>query len=159
MTTTLRSTPCGRGGAGGTSPLAIRSVQSANILSAARAADAGHERRHLAAALPHLDALSQAAVAERTCPVGNDRVDLLPTWWQRWQPFMMLMYSSWRHDRRNAVALRTGAGELAGLGQLDQREPVVGRINLRRFLRRPRRRGQLQFAACLGIIGFESMRP
>ena len=32
--TTLRSRPCGRGGAGGTSPLAMRSVQSANIASA-----------------------------------------------------------------------------------------------------------------------------
>ncbi len=32
--TTARSMPCGRGGCGGTSPLAIRSVQSENIVSA-----------------------------------------------------------------------------------------------------------------------------
>ena len=31
--TTFRSVPCGRGGVGGTSPFAMRSVQSANISS------------------------------------------------------------------------------------------------------------------------------
>ena len=37
--TTLRSMPCGRGGAGGTSPAVMRSVQSANTASNALAAD------------------------------------------------------------------------------------------------------------------------
>ena len=43
--TTLRSMPCGRGGAGGTSPAAMRSVQSANIASARSVPELVERRR------------------------------------------------------------------------------------------------------------------
>ena len=49
--TTLRSTPRGRGGAGGTAPATIRSVQSANILSAARRTHPVQTAAHASASL------------------------------------------------------------------------------------------------------------
>ena len=41
-----------------------------------------------------------------------------------------------QHVRSRAVAVRTGAGEQALVGRLQHRQPIVGRIDLRRFLRR-----------------------
>ena len=82
--TTLRSIPCGRRGAGGTSPAAMRSVQSANICDRAlmpEPPDVGeHSARRPVPTAP--------AAPTAPCVVGSvlniagiSRVPLVPSWW------------------------------------------------------------------------------
>ncbi len=148
VTTRLRSTPFGRGGAGGTSPLAMRSVQSGIDLERSLLALIGehavHRRAAHAGAEPPFPGLgvglelglrlqdvvdaARQLVAELMAEVavGLDRVD----------PVVL-----GQHVRSEPVALRAGAGKFLGGGRLEQRQPVVARIDLRRFLRRFGRRG------------------
>jgi hypothetical protein len=82
--TMLRSAPCGRAGfAAGSSPAAIRSVQSANSLSAR-----GTSRRPMAFAIctcacPDMMRRAQASSGFMSAKsFGIVRVALLPSWWQ-----------------------------------------------------------------------------
>ena len=150
VTTRLRSMPFGRGGAGGTSPLAMRSVQSAIGLERSllaligehavhrRAADAGAEppfpglrvRLELGLRLQDVVDVARQRVAElmTEVAVGFERVD----------PVVL-----GQHVRSEPVALRAGAGKFLCGRRLEQRQPVIARIDLRRFLRRfGQRRGQ-----------------
>ena len=91
VTTTFCSRPSGRGGASGIAPLAMRSLQSANIWSAG-----SRPNRFMALLIwlprwPVVTRWSHAATVEsnssRSC---TTRVAVLPSWWQSWQPCFML---------------------------------------------------------------------
>ena len=131
----LRSMPCGRGGAGGTAPALMRSVQSANIVKRAIAAEAGDRAAHARAVLADLDAaiprgearieraergrhLARRLVAHLMADVavGLDAADKL-----------RLV----EHLGRDAVARVASAGELIRRRHVDHRVPVVGGIVLR----------------------------
>ena len=94
--TTLRSIPRGRGGAGGTSPFAMRSVQSANIVRA-RGPSPLMLPIMLPPAWPDCRRRSHASRDELNLPSegGNSRVALLPSWWHARQvPDLMLLRKS-----------------------------------------------------------------
>ena len=81
----LRSTPCGRGGLRwGSSPLAMRSVQSPKYLNGARAEAACERVEHVLAGLARLDAahprlLRSVELAERIRHPGIVRVESWPS--------------------------------------------------------------------------------
>src|SRR6266436_2050717 len=81
--TTLRSRPCGRGGAGGSSPAAVRSVQSANS-TIERVPSWVAPDSLFAPACPERLRRSQAARedSKRPSEAGISRVALLLSWWQ-----------------------------------------------------------------------------
>ena len=59
------------------------------------------------------------------------------------------------HRLADAVALRSGAGEFVRLGQVDERQPVVGGVDQRCLGRRRRNhRGQLELVAWPSLDGF-----
>ena len=92
LTTTLRSTPSGRGGAvGGYSPASMRSVQSAYIASAGRRPTWFSRVSMFTPAWPDLMRRSQAATCESKSPKesGISRVALLPSAWQPVQPSVL----------------------------------------------------------------------
>ena len=97
--TTLRSTPCGRGGSGGTSPAAMRSVQSAKSCSARSRPIRFSPLFMLGPLRPTCTRWSQAATVESkssTSIIGISRVAMLPIWWQSWQPsFSRSTHSAW----------------------------------------------------------------
>ena len=93
----MRSTPAGRGGTGGSSPSAMRSVQSANIPRAR-----SRPKRFIPAFIeaprcPVCTRWSQAARAEsKSSSWSISRVMRLPSWWQSWQPcFMRSTHRAW----------------------------------------------------------------
>ena len=95
LTTTLRSRPCGRGGASGTSPAAMRSVQSAYM-----AIPRGPNPASMAAMpvpiCPDFTRRSQAATEEWNVPrlLGISRVALVPIVWHAPQR-IWLSQSAW----------------------------------------------------------------
>jgi hypothetical protein len=83
--TMLRSTPCGRGGCvAGNSPPAMRSVQSANRLSARLVSSRPMLLTMLVIAWPDWMRRSHASIELSKCPssLGMVRVALSPSWWQ-----------------------------------------------------------------------------
>src|SRR5687768_13140419 len=95
--TTLRSIPCGRLGFDGSSPLAIRSVQSAIIFNMCSSPSAEAEETICPPACPDCNLRSHASVELLNFPSEgwNSRVPLLPSWWQARQvPDLMLRIKS-----------------------------------------------------------------
>ncbi len=99
LRTRPRSRPRGRGGTGGSSPAAIRSLQSAYNRSAR-----GRPIRLISAAIagpapPARMRYSQASTDESKSSrssIGISRVALFPSWWQSWQPsFSRSTQSAW----------------------------------------------------------------
>ena len=88
--------PCGRGGAGGASPAAIRSDQSTSM---SRPASRPKRVTKLFINEPRWPRCTRSSQAERaeskSSRSGISRVRWLPTWWQRWQPFRLLIHSLW----------------------------------------------------------------
>ena len=90
--------PCGRDGAGGTSPAAIRSVQSANTASARSVPRAASRPRMFPPFCPDSSRRSHAATDDANVPsdAGISRVAGVPIEWQTWQfPFISPTHSSW----------------------------------------------------------------
>ena len=79
--TTLRSIPCGRGGAGGNSPAAMRSVQSPNIASARSRPSALRPPLICAPAWPDWMRRSHASIELWNVPssFGISRVPFVPS--------------------------------------------------------------------------------
>jgi hypothetical protein len=78
--TTFRSAPCGRGGAGGSSPAAMRSVQSANMASARGAPNTASSLAMSPPAWPDWMRRIHASREDLKTPssVGISRVALFP---------------------------------------------------------------------------------
>ena len=95
----LRSTPCGRRGASGSSPAMIRSVQSANISRAACRPIRFSPFDIEPPACPDWMRRSQAATIESNSPSsgGTSRVALLPSEWHAVQPpdLTVRIHSAW----------------------------------------------------------------
>src|SRR5437588_9356199 len=98
--TTLRSTPCGRGGAGGTSPAAIRLVQSPNIASVRSFPILLTPPIMPPPACPDWMRRSQALDGESKLPsaAGISRVALLPSWWHDQQLSVLIISMNWACD-------------------------------------------------------------
>ena len=147
VSTTLRSTPCGRGGDGGTSPASMRCDQSANICSARSRPKLIHAGIHRVPALSRLNPMIPGG------RVGVEAIEMidLP---RDSTAHLMAELAALLHDvdprgltlqvRRDPVPGRPRARELALVGWLDHRAPVVGRVDLGRLLRGRRRRGEGQ---------------
>ena len=99
VSTRLRSCPCGRGGAGGTWPAAMRSVQSANRPSARSRPMRFNPAFMLGPLRPTWTRWSQASRVESKSSmssIGISRVATLPIWWQSWQPSLSRStHSAW----------------------------------------------------------------
>ena len=139
VTTTLRSAPGrGRGGTGGSSPFAMRVVQSAMHARAGVHAPRRHRAGHRAAAHAELRAIDprflgrleaeMIHVAERARDLVAELVAEIAAALDVEDPVRLR-----RHGRRNAVAGVAGARELIRGRRLQQRQPVVAGIHLRRF--------------------------
>ena len=96
-TTTLRSTPCGRGGASGTAPAAMRSLQSANIRR-----PRSRPKRFMTLVIcpprwPICTRWFQASRLESNWSrLSISRMMRLPSWWHSMQPcFWMSTHWSW----------------------------------------------------------------
>src|SRR5438309_2752259 len=136
VTTRLRATPEGRSGlANGSSPLATRSVQSAN--SAMPLSGPSRTRRAAIGpcAWPDWVRTAQASLESLNSPSwgGMTRMPCVPNAWQDWQavldridPVVLGL-----HDLGDAVALRAGAGELVRRRDVQHRVPIHARVILR----------------------------
>ena len=164
VSTTLRSTPCGRGGCGG--HLAGRNAIGPVGKHRQRAlpAETIESRAHLRATLTDLDSviprgdargkcaerlgyLTGGAIAQLVAQLAavlhlGDPVGLRP------------------HAGRDAISLRTRTGELALVGHFDQGVPVVGRIDRGGLLWRGRgHRRQVHELAGLGVHRLRVRQP
>ena len=165
VNTTLRSVPCGRGGRQFAAPDPIRPVgvelkgpRSADPIDLGRHGRTGPtglnpglprvggrvelgqvEHRHLARCL-----VAQLMAQLTTILHPIDPIGLCP------------------HRRPNAVATWSGARKVTGRRHLEKRIPVVGRIDLGRFLRRrSHHSGQAQILArsCPCLLGVDQAVP
>ena len=124
--TRFRSTPCGRGGAGGVSPVAMRSLQSANIASPALAPEARHPHAHLGPALPHphprVPGVGGRVVLLRIrMPARELAPDLVAA--QAGLHVVEVLVAG-PEPLADAVAVGAGARKLVRLRHVDQRQPV-----------------------------------
>ena len=128
----------------GSSPAAIRSVQSANSVKSALRVEPGRWLLAICVmACPDWMRRSHASAEDLNSPssFGIVRVALLPSWWQVKQPLVLMTSQPLRlalQGLRHAVAVGPGAGELALVRNLEHRIPVDRRIVFRRR-RRARR--------------------
>src|SRR6266849_4191405 len=90
VSTTFRSTPCGRGGASGASPAAIRSLQSAYIATPLSRPNMFIPELMFGPICPDLTRRFQASAAESNLPSSGSisRVARSPSWWQVCQPLL-----------------------------------------------------------------------
>src|ERR1700693_5529164 len=93
LITTLRSRPCGRSGlAEGSSPAAMRSVQSANSVKAFFGPSRLRLKAIFAFACPDCTRLLQASteLPAEANSLGTVRMPLEPSAWQDWQEFLIV---------------------------------------------------------------------
>ena len=103
-----------------------------------------HEAVHSRPALPPLDAMIPRSDGRvELCEIGNFASGLAPDLMTTLAAFHVVYPLTERLEFRiDAVAARAGARELTRLWRLEQRQPIVGRIDLRGGLRRRRHQGR-----------------